>query len=95
MDARRSLTFTALVFAFLAALSRLWFDETYSRYQVLAFIGLAAMFELLRASPGRPLCRLSSFAGNAAAAFGAIVFVKWQLEGISLSHWANLLAAAV
>lgn len=95
METRQSLWPTAIVFALLAGLSRLYFEETYSRYQVLVFVGIAAGFELVRRVNGTPADRAVSFVGNALAAFFAIVFVKWQLEGISVSHWANLIVSAV
>jgi hypothetical protein len=84
-----------IVFALLAGLTRLSLTETYSRYQVLAFAAVAVLFELIRNRDYGPKLQVASYTANVMAAFAAIVFVKWQLEGISLSHWARLVAETV
>lgn len=87
--------FVPLIFALLAGLTRLALPETYSRYQVLAFAAIAVFFELIRNRDYGPRMQAVSYAGNVLAAFAAIVFVKWHLEGISLNHWARLIAETV
>ena len=71
-----------VLFAACGAVGRFTFQMVETRYQILTFIALAAAFELLR----RPTAingTLWRGMANGAAAAGAIIAVKWHLEGIS------------
>lgn len=79
----------------IAGLVRLSLTQVHSRYQVATFIIIAATYEILATQDRRPSLRCVSFTGNSLAAFLAIIVVKWRIEGISLTHWADLLASKV
>lgn len=72
----------AVIFALCAAASRATFQFVESRWQIAAFIGVAALLEI-RASAWDRQASWIRFILNSVFAASAIVAVKWYLEGVS------------
>jgi Na+-translocating ferredoxin:NAD+ oxidoreductase RnfD subunit len=94
---RRSLRahlLTALLFGLAAAATRVSLPDTKTRYQIIAFLGLALLLELARAAL-RQRPSISGLALNASAIIFAAVAVKIAMEGRPhLPMWVSNLAAA-
>ena len=76
----------AATFVVAAAVTRATLLTVETRWQMMAFVGLAAGYEFVaRSAAGRPP-RLGAFVINAGLAVLAVLLVRWHIEGLCPGH---------